>query len=97
MAEPKTFHIDLSPGAERDLKAFSPEVQRTISKQIQNWLNKEPFKEIKTRIKRLSGFVPSLYRLRIGDYRAYYRIAGDRVAILGIVHKKDSEHWLRRI
>jgi mRNA-degrading endonuclease RelE of RelBE toxin-antitoxin system len=96
VAETRTFRVELSPGAERDLKGFPPEVQRTLATETQRWLTRDPFKEVKTRIKRLSGFTPSLYRLRIGDCRAYYRIGTDRVAILGIVHKRDSERWLKR-
>jgi mRNA-degrading endonuclease RelE of RelBE toxin-antitoxin system len=72
------------------------DAQETVLLEIQRRLTTEPFKEIKTRIKRLSGLVPPLYRLRVGDYRAYYRIVGDRVVILAILHKKDSERWLRR-
>jgi hypothetical protein len=58
-------------------------------------LHVEPFREIKTRIKRLTGIIAPLYRLRIGDYRAYNRVVGDLVAVLAIVQKKDIERWLR--
>ena len=43
---------------------------------------------------------PVLFRRFIdcgcGDYRAYYRIVNDRVVVLAILHKKDSEGWLGR-
>lgn len=97
MAPPRTFRIELDRGAERDLQQLPQAVQETVLLEIQRRLTTEPFKEIKTRIKRLSGLVPPLYRLRVGDYRAYYRIAGDRVVILAILHKKDSERWLKRL
>ncbi len=96
MAIPKIFPVDLDRGAERDFQRLPHEVQRTILLEIQTRLATEPYKEIKTRIKRLSGPIPPLYRLRIGDYRAYYRILGDRVVVLGVLHKKESERWLRR-
>ncbi|HEV8343830.1 MAG TPA: type II toxin-antitoxin system RelE/ParE family toxin [Candidatus Binatia bacterium] len=96
MAPPRTFRIELDRGAERDLQRLPQDAQETVLLEIQRRLTTEPFKEIKTRIKRLSGLVPPLYRLRVGDYRAYYRIVGDRVVILAILHKKDSERWLRR-
>ena len=96
MAPPRTFRIELDRAAERDLKQLPHDVQETVLLEIQRRLTTEPFKEIKTRIKRLSGLVPPLYRLRVGDYRAYYRIVGDRVVILAILHKKDSDRWLRR-
>jgi mRNA-degrading endonuclease RelE of RelBE toxin-antitoxin system len=95
VAPPRTFRIELDRGSERDFQQLPQDVQETVLLEIQRRLTTEPFKEIKTRIKRLSGLVPPLYRLRVGDYRAYYRIAGDRVVILAILHKKDSERWLR--
>ena len=47
------------------------QAQRKVLSEIHSGLKAEPFREIKTRIKRLTGIVPPLYRLRIGDYRAY--------------------------
>ncbi len=95
MAERQTFRIELSGGAERDLEQLPREVQRTVLLEVQRWLTTRPFQERKTRLKRLTGFIPSLYRLRIGDYRAYYRIIADRVVLLAILHKKDSDRWLK--
>ena len=96
MAPQKTFRIELAPGAERDLRQLPSAVQTTILSEAQSRLRLEPYREIKTRIKRLTGIVPPLYRLRVGDYRAYYRITGDMVVVLAVLHKKDSERWLRR-
>lgn len=96
MADAKTFFVELSRGAERDLESLAPDVQRHVVIEIQRWLSKDPFREVKTRIKRLSGFVPPVYRLRIGDYRAYYRIlTTDKIVVLAILHKRDSQRWLR--
>ena len=96
MAPQKTFRIELAPAAERDLQQFPSAVQTTVLSEVQFRLKFEPYREIKTRIKRLTGIVPPLYRLRVGDYRAYYRIAGDTVVVLAVLHKKESERWLRR-
>jgi mRNA-degrading endonuclease RelE of RelBE toxin-antitoxin system len=94
--EPKAFRIELGTSADRDLSEIPIQAQRKILGEIQSRLKAEPFREIKTRIKRLTGIIPPLDRLRIGDYRAYYRIVNDRVVVLAILHKKDSERWLRR-
>ncbi len=64
--------------------------------EIHRWLGAHPFREIKTRLKRLSGVIPPLYRLRVGDYRVYYRIRADRVVVLALLHKKESDRWLER-
>jgi mRNA-degrading endonuclease RelE of RelBE toxin-antitoxin system len=37
------------------------------------------------------------YRLRSGDFRAYYRIVSSNVIILAMTHKKDSEKILKKI
>ncbi|MGH7254359.1 MAG: type II toxin-antitoxin system RelE family toxin [Nitrospirales bacterium] len=90
------FTIEFERAAEREIKALPSEVGRAILHEIKTRLSVEPFKEVKTRIKRLGGFSLPLYRLRIGDYRAYYRIAQQRVVVLAVLHKKDSERWLKR-
>jgi mRNA-degrading endonuclease RelE of RelBE toxin-antitoxin system len=97
MAAPKVFRMELGGGAERDLGALPAHSQRAILSEIALRLKIEPYREIKTRIKRLTGIIPPIYRLRIGDYRAYYRILEDRVVVLAILDKKDSERWLKRM
>ena len=96
MTAQREFRIELSSGAERDLRALPANIQRAVLAEINLRLRSEPYREIKTRIKRLTGILPPLYRLRIGDYRAYYRILEDRAVVLAILHKKDSERWLKR-
>lgn len=97
MVDQSTFSIELSEGAERDLEKLPPQAQQSILTEGKKWLRMDPFREIKTRIKRLSAFNPPLYRLRIGDYRAYYRIVAQRVVIIAILHKKESDRWLKRV
>ena len=97
MAAQKEFRIELGAGTERDLGALPANTQRVVLSEINLRLRSEPYREIKTRIKRLTGMIPPLYRLRVGDYRAYYRILEDRVVVLAILHKKDSERWLKRV
>lgn len=90
MVEPKTFRVELAAGAERDLRQLPADAQRTILHDVRRWLAAQPFREIKTRLKKVSGFVPSLYRLRVGDYRIYYRLLADRVVILAILATDGS-------
>ena len=90
------FSIELTREAEREIKAIPPTEARMILQEIQTRLSTDPFKQSKTRIKRLVGFSPPLYRLRVGDYRTYYRILSHQVVILTVLHKKDSERWLKR-
>jgi len=90
------FTIDCVREAEREIRALPPAIASTVLHAIHIRLSTEPFKTSKTRIKRLVGFNPPLYRLRVGDYRAYYRINDTRVVILAVLNKKDSQRWLKR-
>lgn len=92
----EAWKIDFVREAVREIKALPSADARTILQEIQIRLSTQPFKGSKTRIKRLVGFHPPLYRLRIGAYRAYYRIEAPRVVILSVLHKKDSARWLKR-
>ncbi len=49
-------------------------------------------------VKTIQGTRDMFHRLRVGDYRVMYDvIEGDRVIlVLGIVHRRDLEGWLRR-
>jgi mRNA-degrading endonuclease RelE of RelBE toxin-antitoxin system len=60
-------------------------------------LSDSPLPIGKTRLKRLTGFTPPLYRLRSGDFRAYYRIRGAEVVILRVTDRKDAETLLKRL
>ncbi|MEW6324631.1 MAG: type II toxin-antitoxin system RelE/ParE family toxin [Nitrospirota bacterium] len=92
-----SFGIVFEQHARRDLESFPQDVRLSILEEIQKYLSHAPFQSVKTRIKRMNGFTPPLYRLRIGDYRVYYRIYQRQVVILTALHKKDSEKWLSRL
>ena len=92
----KPFTIEFAREAEREIRTLPAAEARMILQEIQSRLSSEPFKGSKTRIKRLVGFTPPLYRLRVGAYRAYYRIVAQQVVVLTVLHKKDSARWLKR-
>jgi mRNA-degrading endonuclease RelE of RelBE toxin-antitoxin system len=49
------------------------------------------------RVKTIRGAADSFHRLRVGDYRVMFDVIyADRVVlVLGIVHRRDLERWLR--
>lgn len=94
--EPKKFNIVFAGSAQRDLERFEAETALQVVKDIKAYLETSPLGFRKTRIKKLTGFSPPLYRLRSGDFRAYYRIIAHKVIILTITHKKDSEKFLKK-
>ena len=89
------FLIEFEREAQRDLERLEKENRLKILEEIQKYLSTTPFQPVKTRLKRMNGFKPTLYRLRVGDYRVYYRIKEQCVVILGVLHKKETERWLR--
>ena len=46
--------------------------------------------------KRLEG-TGGLVRLRVGDYRVLYEVLDDEIHILGAIHRRDLDRWLRRL
>ena len=95
--EGKKFKVIFSPSAQREIEGYEAEDALQLVKDVKRYLETSPFPFGKTRVKKLTGFTPSLYRLRSGDFRVYYRIVYEEVVILAITHKKDSEKFLKKI
>jgi mRNA-degrading endonuclease RelE of RelBE toxin-antitoxin system len=95
--DPKKYKIIFSPSSERDIERFEADVALQLVKDIKTYLETSPLPFGKSRIKKLTGYNPPMYRLRSGDYRAYYRILPGEVVILAITQKKDSEKILKKL
>ena len=90
------FEVIFSPSAKRDIEKLETDKALQLVRDIKSYLETLPFPVGKTRIKKLTTFQPRLYRLRSGDFRAYYRIISKEVVILAITDKKDSEKNRKR-
>lgn len=95
--EPKKFKVIFSPSAERDIEKLEADDAIQLVRDIKTYLETSPLPIGKTRIKKLSGYKPPLYRLRSGGFRAYYQIHSQEVIVLALTHKKDSEKILKRL
>ena len=82
---------------QKEIEALEVEDAVRLVRNVKSYLAATPLPFGKTRIKKLTGFTPPLYRLRSGDFRAYYRIVSDKVVILAISNKKDSEKILKKL
>ncbi len=91
------FRVIFSPPAEREIEGLEPDDALQVAKDIKTYLEVSPLPFGKSRIKKLTGFHSPLYRLRSGDFRAYYRIVSTDVVVLAITRKKDSEKALKRL
>ena len=87
------YAAELSPRAAEDLEGFSPDVAARVLRKI-GGLEDNPFPRGNT-VKQLQGFDTPTYRLRIGDYRAVYRIRGKAVIVLRVIHRSELERALR--
>ncbi len=93
----RKFKIIFSPSALRDIEGFQTDNALQLVRDMKKYLESSPLPIGKTRIKKLTGFIPPLYRLRSGDFRAYYRIISKDIVIHAITHKKDSEKLLKKL
>jgi len=76
-----------------DLASLSPDVSERISAKI-GTLAQDASPRGDT-IRRLSGFDVPTYRLRIGDYRALFRVGPGFVWIFRVVHRSRLDLTLR--
>lgn len=88
------FEILLAPEAVEDLRALKPNLRAAVREALEEHLRHAPEKVSRSRIKRLRGLSRPQYRLRIGEVRVFYDVAGDRVEVLAIVAKSEAESWL---
>ena len=88
-----TFEITITHPAARDLRRIAPEVRLRILRSIRS-LEEAPLPR-GSAIKRIAGVRPSLYRLRTGDYRTLYRIEGQGILVLAVIHRSELERRLR--
>ena len=93
----KKFKVIFSPQVLREIERLETATALQLARDIKSYLENSPLPIGKSRIKKLTGYNPPLYRLRSGDFRAYYRILPDSVVILAITHKKESEKFLKRM
>jgi mRNA-degrading endonuclease RelE of RelBE toxin-antitoxin system len=78
-----------------DLRKLPARRRTEVREQIEVHLRYEPSRTSRSRIKKLRGLSRPQYRLRVGDTRVFYDIAGDEVQILTIVTKEQALRWLQ--
>jgi mRNA interferase RelE/StbE len=68
---------------------------RTMARDgLRTHLTHEPTKESKSRIKRLRDLRHPQFRLRVGEMRVFYDVAGTDVVVLAIMSKEKTLQWL---
>jgi mRNA interferase RelE/StbE len=82
----RKFRVEVKEPAQRQIAKLSPPIARRIVASLES-LEQNPYPRGKTAI-RLKGH-ENLYRLRVGDWRVVYEIAGDGVAILYVGKREE--------
>ena len=88
------YAIVLAPSAVRELQNLSAFERGHVRDAIERHLRQAPTHVSRSRIKRLRGITRPQFRLRVGDIRVFYDVAGDRVEILAVITKSQAEEWL---
>ena len=85
--------ILLSRRAARDLRRLGPgsELDR-IEAGLRRLIGSEPNLDIKP----VTGGAPWL-RLRVGDWRVLYRLAGDEILVARIIHRSELQQAIRSL
>ena len=86
--------ILLARQALRDLRRPRAHDRAAVISAIAKYLTHEPKRTGKSRIKRLRGLAKPEYRLRIGEIKVFYDVAGGEVHVLAIISKADADRWL---
>jgi len=78
------YRIRYAQAVVKQLERMSPDVARRIRSKIERLSN-----DLAGDVKRLTNYSPE-YRLRVGDWRVLFNVAGDTVSIERISHRSDA-------
>jgi mRNA interferase RelE/StbE len=78
------YEVGFLPEAQRQIERLSPDISHRILAKIERMRN-----DLAGDIKRLSNIVPA-YRLRVGDWRILFEIAGTTIVIHQVLHRSKA-------
>jgi mRNA-degrading endonuclease RelE of RelBE toxin-antitoxin system len=92
------YEVIIAESAEAAFCGFDARWRSMLKDAMRQFLEHEPKKESKSRIKRLRGLRQPQYRLRVGVMRVFYDVndALHRVEVLGLVMKPEASAWLEQ-
>ena len=91
-----TYRVEMSRSAARAFER-APKAERVRLERAIDGLSRNPRPPGKL-VKAIQGSRDQFLRLRVGNYRLMYEVddANKIVLMLGIIHRKDLEEWLRQ-
>lgn len=88
------YKLVIPKSVHKQIEKLNPTVRNKIINAILA-LENGPFPKGK-KIKHLKGLEDEFVRLRVGDYRVLYEVVGENISILGVVHRKDLDRWVKK-
>lgn len=79
------FELLYHPQVQEDIERLDRRLKKRIQAAIESRLALAPHQYGEPLRKTLKGY----WKLRVGDYRVVFKIAGNEVWILGIIHRKE--------
>ncbi|HEY4715586.1 MAG TPA: type II toxin-antitoxin system RelE/ParE family toxin [bacterium] len=79
------FNVLYHPNVKKDLAKINSKVGTQIKRAVENRLRKSPEQYGEPLRKTLKGY----WKLRVGNYRIVFKINGNEIWILGIMHRKN--------
>ena len=91
-----TYRVEISRSAARAFER-APKAERVRLERAIDALSRNPRPAGKL-VKAIQGRRDQFLRLRVGNYRLMYEVDDTNkvVLMLGIIHRKDLEEWLRQ-
>ena len=78
------YRVEFKPQSVRDLRDLDPTVRRRVLNKIEAMRQ-----DLAGDVKRLTNFTPE-YRLRIGDWRVLFELAGDSIVIYRVLRRDQA-------
>ena len=84
------YEVVFTEDAGDDLDKIKKFYAKQITNRIDTVLLQRAEAVTRSSVKKLRGF-ESLYRLRVGDYRIFYRVRANEVTVLRVLSKDEEE------
>ena len=78
------YRIDFKPKALKDLDSLQRDDASRVVERINRLRN-----NLEGDVKHLTNFTPE-YRLRVGDFRVLFELAGNQITVYRIVNRRDA-------
>jgi mRNA interferase RelE/StbE len=79
------FELVYHPDVQEDIASLDGRIKKRIKTAIESRLAVAPHQYGEPLRKTLKGY----WKLRVGDYRVVFKVTGNEVLILGIIHRKE--------